>query len=93
MSNMKSSTLADDLSGAARDEIAVLREKVETLMSERVTPMMAGMADRAEHVARGAADRMNVQVDRLSSTVREQPITSLAIAGAIGFFAAMLLRR
>ncbi|MBR0654395.1 hypothetical protein [Plastoroseomonas arctica] len=82
---------------AAKDtvqaEISALRAKVETLMSDRVSPAVSRIVDRAENVAGDAAATVREQANRLSDTVQERPIAALAVAAIAGFITAHLLRR
>lgn len=74
-------------------ELAALRQKVETLMSERVTPALAQAADRAEAAAQAARVRVRDGSERLGERVREQPLLALALAALAGFVVAALFRR
>jgi hypothetical protein len=58
--------------GDAAAQIARLREQVEPLMKDRVSPVVAGAADHAQSAMHGAADTMREQVETLSDKVREQ---------------------
>lgn len=87
------SDLAEDAKDAASAELAILREKVEALMRDRVTPAVADVAGRAEHAAQGAVDAVRRQTDSLSATVREQPIVAVGAAALAGIAIGMLLRR
>ena len=71
--------------GDATAQIARLREQVEALMKDRVTPAVAAAADRAQSAMHGAADTMRDQVETLSGKVREQPLLAILIAGAVGY--------
>jgi len=84
-----SKLLADE----ANPEIAHLREKVEMLMNERVTPALGAVADHAQTVVRNASSEFRQQTTRLSETVQQQPLTAIAIAAAAGFVFANLTRR
>jgi ElaB/YqjD/DUF883 family membrane-anchored ribosome-binding protein len=70
------------------DQVARLRVQVETLMNERVTPVLADAAERAE----STLCSMRGQVETISEYVREQPLPAVLVAGAIGFFAGRVLR-
>jgi ElaB/YqjD/DUF883 family membrane-anchored ribosome-binding protein len=72
---------ADD----AQEQIAELRQQVEQLMRERVTPALADAAQRAETAVRNVTEIALEQVEAISSRVREQPITALLIAAATGY--------
>ena len=69
----------------ATSQIARLREQVEALMKDRVTPVVADAAARAESAMYGAADTVRGQVENVSGKVREQPMIALLVAAAIGF--------
>jgi ElaB/YqjD/DUF883 family membrane-anchored ribosome-binding protein len=66
-------------------QIARLREQVEALMRDRVTPALADAAGRAESAVYGAADTVRDQAEMVSGKVREQPLTAILIAAAIGY--------
>ncbi len=85
--------MAQDAKDAAGAELAVLREKVEALMRERVTPALAGAAGRAEGAAHDAMDAVRRQTGNLAATVREQPITAVGAAALAGIAIGLLLRR
>jgi ElaB/YqjD/DUF883 family membrane-anchored ribosome-binding protein len=69
----------------ATAQIARLREQVEALMKDRVTPAVAAAADRAQTAMHGAADTMRDQVETLSGKIREQPLLAISIAVAVGY--------
>lgn len=86
---------ADDASRKLDDattQIARLREQVETLMKERVTPVVADVAGRAENAVYGAAGAVREQADALSGRVREQPMVAILIAAGIGFILGRTMR-
>lgn len=69
-------------------QVAKLREQVEALMNERVTPVLAGAADRAEN-AMGA---VRGQAEAMSGRVKDQPVAAVLIAAAVGFLFGRVLR-
>ena len=80
--------MAYDINEAAGDataQIARLREQVETLMKDRVTPAVADAAGRAESALHAAADTVRGQAETVSGKVREQPLLAVLIAAAIGY--------
>jgi ElaB/YqjD/DUF883 family membrane-anchored ribosome-binding protein len=87
------SDLAQTAKEAAGAELAVLREKVEALMRDRVTPALADVAGRAEDAAHGAMDAVRRQTGALSASVREQPIAAIGAAALAGIAIGLLLRR
>jgi ElaB/YqjD/DUF883 family membrane-anchored ribosome-binding protein len=66
-------------------QIARLREQVESLMRDRVTPALADAAGRAESAVYGAADTVREQAETVSNKVREQPLLAILIAAAVGY--------
>ena len=64
----------------ATAQIARLREQVETLMKDRVTPAVADAAGRAESAVYSAADVVRDQAEMVSGKVREQPLLAVLIA-------------
>jgi len=66
-------------------QIARLREQVETLMKDRVTPAVADAAGRAESAMHAADDTVRGQTEMVTSKVREQPLLAVLIAAGIGY--------
>lgn len=80
--------MASDTTGKAEDataQIARLREQVEALMKDRITPAVADAAGRAESAVYGAADTVREQMENVSGRVREQPLVALLIAAGVGY--------
>jgi ElaB/YqjD/DUF883 family membrane-anchored ribosome-binding protein len=73
-------------------QIARLREQVETLMKDRVTPAVTDAAGRAEKAVYGAAGAVRDQAEAVSGRVREQPLIAVLIAAAIGFALGKVMR-
>ena len=73
-------------------QIARLREQVETLMKDRVTPAVADAAGRAEQAMYGAAGAVRDQAEVVSGRVREQPLLAVLIAAAIGYALGRVMR-
>jgi len=81
-----------DKANDAKEQIAKLREQVEMLMRERVTPALGNVAGRAETTARAAADMAQEHAEALSGRVREQPLVALLIAAGVGFLLGRVVR-
>ena len=78
----------EDVMNKAEDataQIARLREQVETLMKDRVTPVVAEAAGRAETAIHDAATAVRGQAEAVSGRVREQPLLAILIAVAAGY--------
>jgi ElaB/YqjD/DUF883 family membrane-anchored ribosome-binding protein len=71
--------------GDATAQIARLREQVEALMKDRITPAVADVAGRAESAVYGAAGAVREQANAVSGKVREQPLLAILIAAAVGY--------
>jgi ElaB/YqjD/DUF883 family membrane-anchored ribosome-binding protein len=69
----------------AMAQIVRLRAEVETLMRDRVTPAVTGVAERMASAAQDTVETVRTQADKLSGRVRGQPLTSIIIAVAIGY--------
>ena len=73
-----------DASGQAEDamaQIARLREQVETLLRDKIAPVVEDAAERAE----AASASVRARAAELAGAVRHQPLTAIFIAAAIGF--------
>jgi ElaB/YqjD/DUF883 family membrane-anchored ribosome-binding protein len=73
-------------------QIARLREQVESLMKDRVTPALADAAGRAESAVYGAAGTVREQAEFVGDKVREQPLLAVLIAAGIGYAFGRLTR-
>jgi ElaB/YqjD/DUF883 family membrane-anchored ribosome-binding protein len=77
--------MASAHSEGATEQITRLREQVEALMRDRVTPAVTDAAGRAEDAVHRAAGAVRDQAETVSSTVRSHPLPAVLIAAAIGF--------
>ena len=82
----------NDVSQDAKEQIAQLRDQVQTLMSERVTPALASAAGQAQDYARQAKDMYDDQTEALSERVRDSPIVAILIATGIGYLLGRIAR-
>jgi len=88
-------TFAADAQGKIEDaqaQIARLREQVEVLLKERVTPAMADFAGRAESAVQSAGGVMRDQAQVVSGRVKEQPLVAIMIAAAVGWVIGRVMR-
>ncbi len=79
------SDLKSTISGDVQEQISILRGQLDTLMRERVKPMVADAAGIAQTAATRARDIAEDQLDSVSDTVSGNPLTSILIAAAAGF--------
>ncbi|HYZ63476.1 MAG TPA: hypothetical protein VE650_13585 [Acetobacteraceae bacterium] len=87
--------MSDNLNQASQDakeQIAQLREQVQTLMNERVTPALSQAADTAQQYAQQARDIYEDQTEMLSERVRESPIVAILIAAGVGYILGRIAR-
>lgn len=89
---MAHDTSESSVAGDATAQIARLREQVEALMKDRVTPALADAAGRAERALHDAADTMRGQAESVSGKVREQPLIAVLIAAGVGFLLGRAMR-
>jgi ElaB/YqjD/DUF883 family membrane-anchored ribosome-binding protein len=88
-------TFTTDAHGKVEDaqaQIARLREQVETLMKDRVTPAVAEFAGRAESAVRSASGAARDQAQAVSGRVRDQPLIAIMIAAAVGWIIGRVMR-
>ena len=73
-------------------QVAHLREQVETLMRDRVTPAVADLAGRAESAMTGATTAVKDRAESFSGVVRDQPLIAVAVAAGVGWVIGRLMR-
>ncbi len=76
----------------AQAQIARLRDQVEGLMKDRVTPAVADFAGRAETAVHSASGVVRDQAHAVSGRVREQPLIALLIAATVGWIIGRVMR-
>jgi ElaB/YqjD/DUF883 family membrane-anchored ribosome-binding protein len=87
--------MSDNLNQASQDakeQIAQLREQVQTLMNERVTPALSQAADTAQQYASQAREIYDDQTEMLSERVRESPILAILVAAGVGYIIGRIAR-
>jgi ElaB/YqjD/DUF883 family membrane-anchored ribosome-binding protein len=76
----------------AQAQIARLREQVEALMKDRVTPAVSDFAGRAETAVNSATGAMRYQADAMSGRVKQQPLIAILVAASVGWLVGRLMR-
>jgi ElaB/YqjD/DUF883 family membrane-anchored ribosome-binding protein len=88
-------TFANDTRGKLDDaqaQIVRLREQVEALMKDRVTPAVADFAGRAESAVHTASGAVRDQAQAVSGRVKDQPLLAIVIAAAAGWLIGRVMR-
>jgi ElaB/YqjD/DUF883 family membrane-anchored ribosome-binding protein len=76
----------------AQAQINRLRDQVESLMKDRVTPAMTDFAGRAENAVHSASGAVRDQAQMVSGRVKEQPLIAMMIAAAVGWVVGRVMR-
>ena len=76
----------------ARDELRALRDQVNQLMEDRITPAFSDASKRAYQAAGTARAYTQDQADMVSGHVRDQPLIAIGVAAAVGFLAGRLTK-
>jgi ElaB/YqjD/DUF883 family membrane-anchored ribosome-binding protein len=76
----------------AQAQIARLREQVESLMKDRVTPAVADFAGRAESAVHSASGVVRDQAQVVSGRVKDQPLIAILIAAVVGWIIGRVMR-
>ena len=87
-----SSKKAQDVADDTRDQLLSLRDQVERLLNERVSPAIADAAGRAETAVHSARDFTTTQADTVSTKVRGQPLIAIAVSAGIGYLLGRIAR-
>lgn len=75
-----------------REQIRQLREQVDSLLRERVSPAVSHAAERVQEAARHAREIAEDQTEAFSNRVRDMPIASVLLAAAVGYLVGRLMR-
>jgi ElaB/YqjD/DUF883 family membrane-anchored ribosome-binding protein len=76
----------------AQAQIVRLREQVEALMKDRVTPAVADFAGRAESAVHTASGAVRDQAHMVSGRVKDAPLIAIMIAAAAGWLIGRVMR-
>jgi ElaB/YqjD/DUF883 family membrane-anchored ribosome-binding protein len=76
----------------AHAQIARLRQQVEALMNDRVTPAVSEFTHRAGAAVNTASETVRDQANAMSGRVKQQPLVAILIATAIGWVIGRAMR-
>ena len=89
---MRTSKKVQDMAEDTRDQLISLRDQVEQVLNERVTPAIADAAGRAEGAVHTARDYTSTKADDVSKKVRGQPLVAIAVSAAVGYLLGRIAR-
>lgn len=69
----------------AKEQIRQLRDQVQSLMADRVTPALSDAAGKAQDAATQAREYASDKADQLSGRVRDQPLIAVLVAAGVGY--------
>lgn len=75
-----------------REQLLQLRSQVEQLLNERVTPVLADAAERAETAVHTARNYTSSKAEDVSKKVKGQPLIAVAISAAVGYLLGRIAR-
>lgn len=87
--------MSDKASNGSQDpneQIAQLRDQVQSLMNDRVAPAISQAADTAQQYASQARDVYQDQSEALSERIRESPIVAIMLATGLGYILGRVAR-
>ena len=87
--------ISSNASGKTEDiqnQISRLREQVESMMKDRVTPAVSDFAGRAGDVVHTASQTARQQADMVAGQVKGRPLTAILLAAAIGWVLGRAMR-
>jgi ElaB/YqjD/DUF883 family membrane-anchored ribosome-binding protein len=73
-------------------QLRQLRDQVNELMEERVSPVLSDAAGRATTAAKRARAFTEDQADYVTDRVRDQPLIAIGVAAAVGYALGRLTR-
>lgn len=77
----------------AEQEISALREKVEALIDERISPTLSDAAAEVEQAAQKVTGTLRHQTRALARNVKAQPFAAIGAAALVGVVVGLMLRR
>ena len=73
-------------------QVARLRQEVENLMRDRVTPAVSGIASQAQDAYSNARRVVSDQSEMVTNRVKSQPLLAILIAAAVGWVIGRVMR-
>lgn len=73
-------------------QIDRLRQEVESMMKDRITPAVSNIADQAQERVSQAGRVVRDQSQYVSGRVKDQPLIAIGIAAVVGWVIGRLMR-
>jgi len=87
---------ASTSSGSTEDpksHLQRLRQEVDELTADRVSPVVADLSARAHHTLDETTAAVRGQTQVVSERIRQRPFVAIAIGVAVGFVLSRMIRR
>ncbi|OUI78062.1 hypothetical protein HK18_10995 [Commensalibacter intestini] len=88
----KAAKAAVALQKSAQDEIRSLKEQVEELLNDRVTPAIVQAADKADQVVHNTKELTDHQMKHVSDKVQSKPLIAIVLSIVIGYLLGRVIR-
>lgn len=75
------------VSETTQAQIDGLREQLQALLENRISPALLDAAERTDHAVANARKIRDHELENMSTRVRARPIAAVLISAVVGFFA------
>ncbi|MCQ4161410.1 hypothetical protein NON00_15935 [Roseomonas sp. GC11] len=79
--------------GSVEERLADLRQRLDQILEEQVSPTLSRAGDRAQQAARHVRDTARREAGQVMEVARERPLATIAVAMGVGYLLARMLRR
>ncbi|CAI3944026.1 MULTISPECIES: hypothetical protein [Commensalibacter] len=76
----------------AQEEIKSLKNQVEELLNDRVTPAIVQAADKADQVVHNTKEMTDHQIKHVSDKVQSKPLIAIVLSIVIGYLLGRVIR-
>lgn len=88
----KNKKKAVELQKNAQEEIKTLKNQVEELLNDRVTPAIVQAADKADQVVHNTKEITDHQMKHVSNKVQSRPLIAIVLSVVIGYLLGRVIR-
>lgn len=89
---MGASSKVQKVAADTQEQLLSLREQVESLLNDRVTPAISDAAGKAETAVHSAKEYTASTADDMSKRVRGRPLIAIGVSAAIGYLLGRIAR-